>query len=258
VKRDVWIIGLVALLLGVVLGQLGFFDVQRLGKGLLNLGRFAGEMVPPDMGVLPVAGKALLETVQMSFAGTVLGFLISLPLSILGTRRLFPEPVPALARLIAAAVRTIPVLLWAIIFVILVGLGPLAGTLGITVYTVGYLAKIYAELFEGTDPEVLEAVRGVGASRIHLVRFVVLPEGANALVAQLLFMLEYNIRASSVLGFVGAGGIGFVMQVYLETLDYQRLATLLLLILVVVLVMDGISGWLRKHFLLAAHTNGRI
>jgi len=130
-------------------------------------------------------------------------------------------------------VRTIPVLLWAILFVILVGLGPLAGTLGIAVYTVGYLAKIYAELFEGTDPEVLE--------------------GANVLLSQLLFMLEYNIRASSVLGFVGAGGIGFVMQVYLQTLDYQRLATLLLLILAVVLVMDGISGWLRKHFLLAAH-----
>ena len=143
-------------------------------------------------------------------------------------------------------------LLWAIIFVILVGLGPLAGTLGIAAYTVGYLAKIYADLFEGTDPEIIEAVQSTGASKLQLVRFVIVPEAANAILAQVLFMLEYNIRASSVLGFVGAGGLGFVIQVYLQSLDYQRLATILLLVLVIVLVMDGISAWVRKHYLLSA------
>ena len=80
---------------------------------------------------------------------------------------------------------------------------------------------------------------------------VFLPEGANAILTQLLFMLEYNIRASSILGFVGAGGLGFVMQVYLQTLEYRRLASVWLLILVIVLVMDGISAWIRKRFLLA-------
>jgi phosphonate transport system permease protein len=173
-------------------------------------------------------------------------------LSVLGTRPFFPDVISNLSRLIAAAIRTIPVLLWAILFVILVGLGPMAGTLGIAAYTLGYLAKIYAELFEGTDPEVVEAVRGTGASRLHLVRFVVLPEGANAVLTQLLFMLEYNIRASSILGFVGAGGIGFVMQVYLQTLEYKRLAMVLLLILLVVLFMDGLSAWMRRRFLLTA------
>ena len=188
----------------------------------------------------------------MSFAGTLLGFLASLPLSILGTRNLFPTILSSFARFIAAAVRTIPVLLWAIIFVILFGLGPLAGTFGIAAYTVGYLAKIYSDLFEGTDPEVLEAVGSTGASKLQLVRFVFLPEGANAILTQLLFMLEYNIRASSILGFVGAGGLGFVMQVYLQTLEYRRLASVLLLILVVVLAMDGLSAWIRKRFLLTA------
>ena len=146
-------------------------------------------------------------------------------------------------------------LLWAIIFVILVGLGPLAGTFGIAAYTVGYLAKIYADLFEGTDPEIIEAVQSTGASKLQLVRFVILPEAANAVLAQVLFMLEYNIRASSVLGFVGAGGLGFVIQIYLQSLDYHRLATILLLVLVIVLVMDGISAWLRKHFLLSAQAS---
>ena len=234
------------------LAHLGFFDWQRLAHGFRNLGILGSEMIPPDMGVLPTAGAALWETIEMSFAGTMLGFLASLPLSVLGTRRLFSSWVSGIARFIAAGIRTIPVLLWAIVFVILFGLGPLAGTFGIAAYTVGYLAKIYADLFEGTDPEILEAVGSTGASRLQLVRFVFLPEGANAILAQLLFMLEYNIRASSILGFVGAGGLGFVMQVYLQTLEYRRLASVLLLILVVVLAMDALSAWLRKCFLLTA------
>jgi phosphonate transport system permease protein len=235
-----------------VLAHLGFFDGQRLARGFRNLGILSSEMIPPDMAILPTAGAALWETVEMSFAGTLLGFLAALPLSIFGTRRLFSSWVAHLARFVAAGVRTIPVLLWAIVFVILFGLGPLAGTFGIAAYTVGYLAKIYADLFEGTDPEILEAVGSTGASRLQLVRFVFLPEGANAILTQLLFMLEYNIRASSILGFVGAGGLGFVMQVYLQTLEYRRLASVLLLILVVVLAMDGLSAWVRKRFLLTA------
>jgi phosphonate transport system permease protein len=252
VKANLFVIAIIVVLLAVVLNELGFFDGVRLMRGFRNLGILTSDMLPPDFSVLPVAGRALWETVLMSFAGTMLGFIASLPLSILGTHNLFPTAVSTFARLIAAGVRTIPVLLWAIIFVILFGLGPLAGTFGIAAYTVGYLAKIYADLFEGTDPEILEAVSSTGASKVHLVRFVFLPEGANAILTQLLFMLEYNIRASSILGFVGAGGLGFVMQVYLQTLEYNRLASVLLLILAVVLAMDGLSAWLRKRFLLTA------
>jgi len=242
----------ISIFLLAALAHLGFFDGQRLARGFRNLRILGSEMIPPDMGILPTAGAALWETVEMSFAGTLLGFLAALPLSIFGTRRLFSSWVAHIARFVAASIRTIPVLLWAIVFVILFGLGPLAGTFGIAAYTVGYLAKIYADLFEGTDPEILEAVGSTGASRLQLVRFVFLPEGANALLTQLLFMLEYNIRASSILGFVGAGGLGFVMQVYLQTLEYRRLASVLLLILVVVLAMDGLSAWIRKRYLLSA------
>jgi phosphonate transport system permease protein len=236
-----------------VLLHLGLFDRERLARGLRNLGILGSELFPPDIAVLPTAGAALWETVEMSFAGTLLGFLASLPLSILGTRRLFSTWISSFARFVAAGIRTIPVLLWAIIFVIVLGLGPLAGTFGIAAYTVGYLAKIYADLFEGTDPEIMEAVQSTGASKLQLVRFVIIPEAANAVLAQVLFMLEYNIRASSILGFVGAGGLGFIIQIYLQNLDYRRLATVLLLVLVIVLIMDGVSAWLRKHFLLSAH-----
>jgi phosphonate transport system permease protein len=245
-----WLAGL--LLLSLALQHLGFFDAGRLGRGAANLVTFARDAVPPDLGVLPLAGRALWETVQMAFAGTLLGFLLALPLAFLGTRSLSPLPLVLLARLLVAATRTVPALLWAVLFVIVVGLGPLAGTLGLALYTVGYLGKLYAELFEGVDPEVVEALRGVGASRLHLARFALWPESANAVVSQLLFMLEYNVRASSILGFAGAGGIGFYVNIYLQTLEYTRLATLLLLILALTMAMDALSAWLRGRYLLAS------
>ncbi len=244
--------GAVALLavLGWVLGRMGFFEPGRLAGGLANFGRFASELFPPDLSVLPVVLGALAETVEMAFAGTLLGFFLSFPLGVLGTRTLFPRPVVLAVRLAVAVIRTVPSLLWAVIMVIVVGLGPLAGTLALAVYTVGYLAKLYAEILEGVDPEVIEAVRGLGARRHHLVRYVLWPESANTLLSQLLFMLEYNIRSSTVLGLVGAGGIGFYMQVYISTLAYSRLATVLLAVLAVVLIMDGLSAWVRRHYLL--------
>lgn len=244
-------VGLLALL-GALLGGMGLFEPGRLAQGALNAVRFAREMFPPDLSVLPVIAGALGETLRMALAGTLLGFFLAFPLGVLGTRTLFPPAVVGGVRFLVAAIRTVPSLLWAVVMVIVVGLGPLAGTLALAFYTVGYLAKLYAEFFEGIDPEILEAVRGVGAKRRHLIRFVLWPESANAVLSQLLFMLEYNIRASTVLGLVGAGGIGLYMQIYLSTMAYARLTTVLLTVLLLVLAMDGLSAWVRRRYLLAS------
>lgn len=250
-RELVSLVGMLVLLAGA-LGYLGFFDLARLSRGGANLAEFLAGMAPPDLGVLPVAGKALAETLAMAFAGTLLGFLCSLPAGVLGTRALFPRWVVGVVRLGMAVIRTIPSLLWAVLLVVVMGLGPLAGTLALAVYTVGYLGKLYAECFDGVDPEVMEAVRGAGATRLQLARFVIWPESANSVLSQLLFMLEYNVRASSILGFVGAGGIGYYMYFYVNSLEYRRLATLLLLILALVLVMDASSAWLRQRYRLHA------
>lgn len=236
----------------VLLAHFGFFRLDQWGKGLANLIQFSCDAFPPDMSVLLGITGPLIETIEMAYVGTLLGFLISFPLAILGSRLLFPSWVVALARFVAGFLRTIPPLLWAIIFVIIVGLGPLAGTLSLALYTVGYLAKLYSEFFEGTDPEVLEAVKGAGATTPYLVRYVVLPEGANAILSQLLFMFEYNIRASSILGFVGAGGIGFQIYVYLQTMEYQKLTAVLILILALVIAIDFLGRLVRSHYLLRA------
>lgn len=242
-------LGLLALLAWLLNGM-GFFEAERLLRGLGNLVHFTREMFPPDLGILPTIAGALAETLQMAFAGTLLGFLFSFPLGVLGSQTLFPARVVAPVRLLVAAIRTVPSLLWAVLMVIVLGLGPLAGTFALAFYTVGYLAKLYAELFEGIDPEILEAMRGIGARRRHLIRFVLWPENANAILSQLLFMLEYNVRASTVLGLVGAGGIGFYIQIYLSTLAYPRLTTVLLTVLALVLAMDALSAWVRRRYLL--------
>jgi len=241
------------ILLGVALAysawSVGFLDAPRLVKGLGNLGAFLGEVFPPDFGVTAEATTALLETIQMAFIGTFLGFILSIPLSVLGTRTLFGPSITNIVRVILSAVRTVPALLWAVIFVVAVGLGPLAGSLAVALYSLGYLTKLYYEAFEAVDPEVVEAVRAVGASKLQLIRFAIIPESANSIISQLFFMFEYNVRASSILGFVGAGGVGFLMLGYIQLLEYRKLATIIVLTLVFVFSIDYLSGLFRYRYL---------
>lgn len=228
------------------LRDVGLLDLDRLRRGIRNLGTFLREMFPPEFEVLSELWWALLETLQIAFVGTVLGFVIALPLALLATASLAPIALTAPVKLVLAVVRTIPSILWAIIFVVAVGLGPAAGTLGIAMYTAGFLGKNLYELFEGVDSEVLEAVRGVGGGRAQLARWALLPEAANGIVSQLLFMFEYNVRASSILGFVGAGGIGFYLLGYVQLLEYRSLLTAILVTLCAVLVIDRASSALRS------------
>jgi phosphonate transport system permease protein len=235
------------------LRDMGLIGIRVWTKGIENLIDFTGSLIPPDWSVLDTLTDAMLETIQIAFIGTLLGLILSLPLAVLGTRTLFGPAVTVPARMLVGAIRTVPALLWGVVFVVGFGLGPAAGALGVAIYTVGYLGKLYYEAFEAVDPEVLEAVRSTGASRPQLIVFAVLPESANALVSQLLFMFDYNIRASSIMGFVGAGGIGFYMLGYLERLQYEKLMTALILTFIVVMAVDYLSARLRSLMLPSMH-----
>lgn len=246
---------LTLLVLFVTMARVGFFEAERWDHAGRNLRIILGDFWPPnlDRQLLRDLGDSLLETVEMAYAGTLLGAVIALPLSVLAARNLAGRYVSSVARVILAIARTIPALVWALLFIIMVGLGPLPGVLGLAFYTVGYLGKLYYEAFEGVDPEVMEAVRSTGASTPQLVRHAVLPESANILLSQLMFIFEYNVRASSILGFVGAGGIGTDILNFLQFFQYDRLATALLLLLILVLLIDWTSGRLRRRFLLHPH-----
>lgn len=229
--------------------RFGLLDPGELGPAADRLGEFATSLFPPETDNIDTLIDAMLETLEMAFVGTLLGFIVALPLSVLATRTLFSAAVTVPARLVLGAIRTVPSLLWAVVFVVGFGLGPAAGALAVAMYSVGYISKLLYESFEGVDQEVLESVRSVGANRAQLIVYAVLPEAANSVVSQLLFMFEYNIRASSIMGFVGAGGIGYYMLGYLQLLDYPSLMTALLITFVVVMSVDYLSARLRSLLL---------
>jgi phosphonate transport system permease protein len=232
------------------LRNVGLLDPERLSRGVQNLAVFTAGLFPPDPSTLPTLAAAMLETIQIAFAGTAIGFGVALPLSLLACPVLFAPAVTAPVKLLLAFVRTVPALFWAIVFVVAVGLGPAAGTLAVALYSLGYLGKLLYETFDAIDPEIIEAVRSVGCSRAQLARYAVLPETANAILALLLFMFEYNVRASSIMGFVGAGGIGFYLIGYIQLLRYDLLLSGLLLTLVVVILIDRLSALVRRMFLI--------
>lgn len=225
--------------------------------GLVNLLELFREAIPPDAALAGLAVRAVVETLQIALLGTLVGALLAFPLGVLGARNLFGRAVALPARVVLAAIRTLPALLWAVVFVVAVGLGPLAGVLAAGLYTVGYLGKLQYEAIEGIDPAPLQAVASTGASKAQLVRFVVLPEAANHLLSQLLFMFEYNVRASAIFGFVGAGGIGFYISGYLTVFRYQSVMTLLIAVFVTILVIDWVSVQVRDRWLVPGSMPGR-
>ena len=249
---------LFAAMMGVAVWSAASLGIRPQGlRGLGNLVVLLREAIPPDTALLSVAFGALLETLQIAFLGTLLGAALSLPLGLLGSRNLFSRRVTVPARLLLAAIRTLPALLWAVLFVVAVGLGPLAGVLASALYTVGYLGKLQYEAIEGIEPAPIQAVSAAGASRGQLIRFVVLPESANHLLSQLLFMFEYNVRASSIFGFVGAGGIGFYIAAYLTVFRYQSVLTLLIAVFLTVVLIDYLSVRIRDRFLVPVRTPRR-
>lgn len=228
-------------------------EVARLGEAPGALRDLAQRSWPPEMGeggaFLAEALRGLLATFQIALLATVAGAVLSLPLALLSASNLAPARSVVPMRLVASAVRVLPALLWAILAVIVVGVGPLAGVIALTLYTVGYLSKLQYEALEGVPRDALDAVRAMGAGRFQQAWHVALPEAGNALRSQLLFMFEYNVRASSIVGLVGAGGIGQMFFEAVRFADYGRMLTVLLVLYVAVAAMDGASLLLRRRFI---------
>jgi len=163
-------------------------------KGIPNLTIIAEEFTHVEPSLLGTALWSMLETIQMAFVGTIVGVGISLPLSMFAARNLNSKWVYAPVRAILAAIRTFPSILWAILFVIMVGLGPFAGVLAIIMYTIGFMSKLQYESIEAVDSDPMDAVSSIGVSKWQLIRYVVVPESAAHLLSQLLYMFDYNIR----------------------------------------------------------------
>ena len=242
------VIGLVIAGVVVMSYNIGADPVEFV-EGIPNLAIVLKEMTEVEPELFDTAFWAMIETIEMAFIGTVVGTAIALPLSMLAARNLNSKFVYVPIRGILAAARTFPSILWAILFVIMVGLGPFAGILAIIMYTVGFITKLQYESIEAIDAEPVEAISSIGISKGQLIRHVVLPESAPHLLSQMLYMFDYNVRQTSILGLVGAGGIGFYIINYIKFFEYGKATVFMLVVLITVLIIDYVSVKIRDHYI---------
>ncbi len=223
-------------------------DVMRLLEGLPRLAGWIARSWPPDLSEIDVLARRGLETVAMATVGVSFGAIIAAPLCLLAARNIRVSPLLALpARWLLNALRGIDSFVFALIFVAAVGLGPFAGVLGVALHTAGSIAKLWAETIETTEPGPVEAARMSGAGRLRVFLHAQLPDALPQLSSILLYMWEFNVRASTVLGVVGAGGIGQELKNSVDLLQFDRVLTILLVILAMVTAIDQLSAWLRRR-----------
>ncbi|MEC0372963.1 phosphonate ABC transporter, permease protein PhnE [Paenibacillus chibensis] len=222
----------------------------QLITGLPQMGSLLREMFPPDWSYLPTIWAPMMETVQIAILGTTLGGLLAIPVALLSASNLQVSRWISLpCRMILNLVRTIPDLLFAAIFVAVFGIGPFAGMLALVFFSFGIIAKLTFEAIEAIDPGPLEAMTAVGANRMQIIRFGVVPQALPYFMSYLLYTFEVNIRAAAVLGLVGAGGIGLLLDRALGLFRYDRASIIILLTLVIVLVIDYGSTIIRRKLL---------
>ncbi|WP_458119306.1 phosphonate ABC transporter, permease protein PhnE [Paenibacillus sp. Z6-24] len=222
----------------------------QLIVGLPQMGDLLAEMFPPDWSYLPTIWKPMVETIQIALVGTMLGGILAIPFALLCAYNVMPNRLVSVpVRLILNLVRTVPDLLFAAIFVAIFGIGPFAGMLAIMFFSFGLIAKLTFEAIESIDPGPLEAMTAVGANKIQLIVFGVIPQAMPHYMSYLLYAFEVNVRAASVLGLVGAGGIGLLLDRSLGLFRYDRAAIIILLTLVIVLAIDYGSTVLRRKLL---------
>ena len=227
---------------------------ERILNGITKLGWLVALMWPPSAGgVLQELLVSLLESLAMAFLGTLLAALVALPLSLLGAGNIIGNVLLKFSvRRVYDGLRGIDTLIWALIFVAAVGMGPFAGILALAVPDIGTLSKLFSEALESADRRQVEAVRAAGANRILAIRLGLIPQVAPVILSQILYTLESNARSSTVLGIVGAGGIGLALADRIRINNWDEVAFIILLILAMVAMIDWASRKLRLKIIRAS------
>jgi phosphonate transport system permease protein len=245
-------LGQAGIVLAVVLASawyVNLLDLATLANGVPAILTLARESFPPDFSNALGWWKPLLDTLAMSIAGTAVAVTLSLPLAFVAARNTSPHPVVyQLARVLLNALRSVPELIMGIIFVAAVGFGALPGVLALGLHSVGMVGKFFAEAIEHADEAPVEAARAAGATPLQVLYHAVLPQVLPQFADVSIYRWEYNFRASTVMGMVGAGGIGFELMGSLRIMQYREVCAIMLVILVMVTIVDSFSGRLRRKF----------
>ena len=245
VAAGVIVLGLVAQSLLVVDAKPG-----ELVSGVFGMADLLRRMMPPALGEVPRLVWPALETVDIAIFGTVFGIILALPLAVLAARNVTPSPVAyGVARAVIALTRVVPDLIWALLFVTAVGLGPFPGALAQAVHSIGMLGRLFAETIEDMDMGPVEALSLTGASRVQVFTHAVVPGVIPSLLGIGLYRFDENLRSSLVLGFVGAGGIGFELLTAMNLFQYRTVSILLVMTFVLVVVVERISAAIRRRVL---------
>jgi phosphonate transport system permease protein len=236
------------------------FDLMELVTGTGPIEKFLSKMFPPDLSAktLQTTGKGIVETFQMSFLGALIGAIVASPLAVLATgeaptvgasrgERLLRVVPYHLSRFVLNVFRSVPDILWALVFVVALGLGPFPGTLALAVHSAGILGKLYSETLEAVPSRPVEALQATGAGGLQAFLFGRLPQAMSGFTSLTLYQWECNTRSATILGFVGAGGIGQQILVSMNLFDYPKVATLVGATIVVVLLVDRFSAAVRRR-----------
>lgn len=248
VPRARFLVGL-PIALVVLLWSMGGaqFNFIKLGEGTVNMGEFLSRLFPPSFTKFGVIVELLVETLQMAIVGTVLGAVLSLLVAFAAASNIAPRWLYYPARWVMNIIRSVPDLVFALMFVSAVGLGPFAGILAMTLGSLGSIGKIFAEAMESVDRGPIVAMQAVGASKRQVIQYGVLPQAAPLLVSYTLLLFEGNVRGATILGLVGAGGIGLELTTAMRMYDYGHLSAIIICIIVLVTVIDQGSALIRRR-----------
>lgn len=225
-------------------------DIQKLATGIPRVLSWVPSMFPPDLRSFGEVLDHAFETLAMATIGTLIALVFAFPLGFLGARNTTPHPaIYHAVRVLFNVSRGTEILVFALIFVAAIGFGPFTGVLAIAFHMIGAIGKMFAEVIEPADKAPLEAVALTGASKIKVLRYALLPDVAPNLIAVSLYMWEYTVRTSTILGIVGAGGIGQTLKDTIDLLNFPKMITVLAVILAMVWMIDLLSDFLRRRVL---------
>lgn len=225
-------------------------DFEKLAKGMPRLSSWIVQMFPPDLGNFGEIAKGAFETLAMATIGTLFALVFAFPLAFLAARNTTPHPlVYRLARTLLNISRGTETLVFALIFTAAMGFGPFTGVLAIAFHMMGAIGKMFADIIEPADKGPIEAATLTGAGRIRTIRYALLPDILPNFIAVSLYMWEFSVRSSTVLGIVGAGGIGQMLKDTVDLLNFPRMLTVLAVVLLMVTAIDLVSDVLRRRIL---------
>lgn len=228
------------------------FSLDKVAAAPPRFADFAARAFPPDLdpAVLARLGWKMVETLQIAVAGAAIGVVLSLPVALLAASGLIAGPwVNQITRTVLSFIRAVPDIAWALVFVVAVGLGPFAGMLAIVVDTIGFCGRFFADDMEAADTGPAEALTATGASKLDVAACATIPAAMPAFTSTALYALEKAVRSSTILGLVGAGGIGIELKVGFDLFDYPTAMTVILMIAVVVIGIELLSGVVRRRII---------